>query len=108
MPRRSHPIYYAAVAGDILGTYLRWKAGVRDERQTALTYSAQFFELCKLLGRRGIATFPDSESRQVNDSEFSVRSRPFHLAGNGARFYVFQLCRALWLFVDVTRSRAGD
>jgi glycogen(starch) synthase len=102
------PIYYAAVAGDVLGTYIRWRGGQVDERQTALTYSGQFFELCRLLNRPGVASFPSAEKRQLVDPGFSVHSRPFSECGRGIWFYVYQFCRAAWLFADVMRSRARD
>jgi glycogen synthase len=108
MLRRERPIYYAAVAGDVLGTYLRWKTGNVDERQTALTYSGQFFDLCRQMGRPGVASFPSAEKKGVVDSRFSVRSRPFSRFGQGVWFYIYQFCRALWLLVDVIRSRASD
>ena len=106
--RHDRPIYYAAVAGDILGTYLRWKDGKRDERQTAATYSGQFFDLCARAGRRGEASFPSTEKRKIVDAQFSIRSRPSNQIGKGIWYYFYQLCRAAWLFVDVTRSRASD
>lgn len=106
--QRDAPIYYAAVAGDILGTYLRWRDGKADERQIASTYSGQFFNLCSQAGRRGFASFPSPESRKIVDPQFSVHSHPFNQAGNGIWFYVYQFCRAMWLFLDVIRSRASD
>jgi glycogen synthase len=106
--RCDDPIYYAAVAGDILGTYLRWRDGKRDERQTAATYSGQFFDLCARAGRRGEASFPSAEKRKVVDARFSVRSRPLNWIGKGIWYHFYQLCRAAWLFADVTRSRASD
>jgi glycogen(starch) synthase len=106
--RRENPIYYAAVAGDILGTYLRWKDGRRDERQTAATYSGQFFDLCSRAGRRGEATFPSQSKQIVADGQISIRSRPLSQIGKGVWFYVYQLFRAIWLFIDVTKARASD
>jgi glycogen synthase len=108
MRGRNDPIYYAAVAGDVLGTYLRWRSGQSDERQTALTYSGQFFELCKRLGRAGIASFPSAEKKKIIDAAFDVHSRPFGRFGNGIGFYVNHVCRAVWLLIDVARSRASD
>jgi glycogen(starch) synthase len=102
------PIYYAAVAGDIIGTYLRWRDGKADERQTAATYSGQFFDLCSRAGRRGVASFPSAVSMEIVDPQFSVHSHPFDQVGNGLWFYVHRFCRAIWLFVDVMRSRASD
>jgi len=106
--RRDRPIYYAAVAGDILGTYFRWKEGKCDERQTAATYSGQFFDLCARAGRRGEASFPSSECKKLVDAQFSIRSRPSAEIAKGISFYLQQLRRATWLFADVLRSGASD
>lgn len=108
MPEK-RAILYAASAGDVLGTYLRWREGKRDERQTAATYSAQFFDLCKALGRPGVATFPDDEQRTLEDGDFSLFGLPqrgAHVGGIG--YHLFQLRRALKLIARTLRSGATD
>lgn len=108
MPEK-RAILYAASAGDVLGTYLRWREGGRDERQTAATYSAQFFDLCKALGRPGVAAFPDDEQRTLDDGAFSLSGlpqRPAHVGGIG--YHLFQLRRALRLMAIALRSAAKD
>lgn len=102
-------ILYAASAGDVLGTYLRWRDGGRDERQTAATYSAQFFDLCKALGRPGVATFPDDAQRRLDDGDFrlfGLPERAAHVRGIG--YHLFQLRRALSLIALALRSGATD
>ncbi|QHO78436.1 hypothetical protein ACH79_43470 [Bradyrhizobium sp. CCBAU 051011] len=101
-------IYYAAVAGDIRGTYLCWRDGRRDERQLAATYSGQFFDLCKRLRRRGVASFPTHETVLINDDSFEIRSRPHHTAFTGVWFHLAQLRNAWRLWLDVWRSGASD
>jgi glycogen synthase len=105
---RQRPIYYAAVAGDIAGTYRRWRDGKRDERQTAATYSGQFFDLCSIFGRPGAASFPSAHKELVRDGSFVVRSRPPNRLSGGVWFYLDQLKRAFWLYVDVLRTKATD
>ncbi len=102
------PIYYGAVAGDILGTYRRWCQGQRDERQTAATYSGQFFDLCACSGRRGAASFPSNVKQSVSDGSFVIRSRSPVRIVRGALFYLDQLRRAAWLSFDVLRTGASD
>ena len=46
-------ILYAAGPGDVVGTYRHWKSGVDDPSQVAITYSAQFYQLCKELDADG-------------------------------------------------------
>jgi glycosyltransferase involved in cell wall biosynthesis len=106
--QREAPIYYAAVAGDVFGTYQRWRVGNADERQTAATYSGQFFDLCTRMGRRGIVSFPSEESNSAVDPNFSVYSHPLVHSGSGIWFYFYRLRRAMWLLVDVLKSRASD
>jgi glycosyltransferase involved in cell wall biosynthesis len=101
-------VYYAAVAGDIRGTYLCWRDGRRDERQMAATYSGQFFDLCKRLGRRGVASFPSDDNVCIKDDGFEIHSRPCQASFTGMRFHLAQLRSALWLWVDVWRSGASD
>jgi glycosyltransferase involved in cell wall biosynthesis len=106
--RSQRPLYYAAVAGDVAGTYRRWRDGERDERQTAATYSGQFFDLCAKTGRPGVASFPSEQKEFVRDESFVVRSRPPTRVAAGGRFYFDQLKRAWWLYADVLRTRAAD
>jgi len=105
---QTSPIYYAAVAGDILGTYERWRQGQRDERQIAATYSGQFFDLCVRLGRQGAASFPSNAKQWVSDGSFVIRSRSPVQKVRGVLFYLDQLRRAVWLSVDVLRTGAND
>lgn len=105
---QTRTIYYGAVAGDILGTYRRWRQGQRDERQTAATYSGQFFDLCARSGRRGAASFPSNVRHLVADGSFEIRSRSRVRIVRGVRFYLDQFCRAAWLSFDVFRTGASD
>jgi glycogen synthase len=107
-PRPQRPLYYAAVAGDVAGTYRRWRDGMRDERQTAATYSGQFFDLCAKTSRPGAASFPSDRMQFIRDGSFVLRNRPSTRSAGGARFYFDQLIRACWLYGDILRSNASD
>lgn len=102
------PIYYAAVAGDVLGTYIRWREGSRDERQLAETYSGQFFDLCQRLGRKGIASYPAEKRELIRDQCFELRTRPQPSRSRGLHFHLDQWLLAMHLWLDVWRSRASD
>ncbi|MGW1420232.1 glycosyltransferase family 4 protein [Bradyrhizobium manausense] len=101
-------IYYAAVAGDVSGTYRRWREGLRDERQLAETYSGQFFDLCKRLGRRGIASFPSDASAAISDTSFEIRARPRPSKSAGLGFHVDQWRLAWHLWLDAWKSKSTD
>lgn len=102
------PIYYAAVAGDVMGTYIRWREGVRDERQLAETYSGQFFELCKRLDRKGVASFPADNSDAISDTHFEIRPRPRLTRSSGLLFHLNQWRYAVNLWLEVLRSGSSD
>ena len=51
--RRPLRILYAAGPGDVVGTYRHWKEGRDDPSQVAVTYSGQFYDLCRDLGAEG-------------------------------------------------------
>lgn len=101
-------IYYAAVAGDVSGTYRRWREGLRDERQLAETYSGQFFDLCKRLGRKGVASFPADVSETICDASFEIRARPRPSKSIGLRFHIDQWRLAWHLWLDAWKTKSSD
>jgi hypothetical protein len=40
-------ILYAAGCGDVISTYKHWVQGQDDPSQLAITYSGQFYEVCR-------------------------------------------------------------
>lgn len=69
------PIFYLAGPGDIIGTYRHWRAGRDDPSQVAVTYSGQFFDVCRTLGRPGLAVAYRDQSDRVADDGFEVIHR---------------------------------
>ena len=55
-PRRAVRIFYAAGPGDIIGTYRHWSRGEYDPSQIHVTYSAQFFDVCRNIGAQAMST----------------------------------------------------
>jgi glycogen synthase len=106
--RSPSSLYYAAVAGDVAGTYRRWRDGKRDERQVAATYSGQFFDLCQISRRPGAASFPSEREEIICDTSFVVRSRAQTRMAGGVHWYLDQLKRAWWISKDVLRTKAVD
>ena len=41
--------------GDVIGTWRHWKEGRDDPGQVAMTYSGQFYDVCRELGAKGYA-----------------------------------------------------
>jgi glycogen synthase len=80
-------VIYAAGPGNVIGTYQHWKEGQEDPSQVAITYSSQFFEVCKTLGAKAyvISSFP--EAAYLNDGDIQIRHRPSPIQGKAGVFY---------------------
>lgn len=102
------PIYYAAAAGDILGTYRQWRKGVQDPAQISVTYSGLFYDLCAALGRPGVASFPATAPEEVVEPDMAIHSRAPSLQMAGWRYHLAQLGMGRWLLKDIERSGATD
>lgn len=89
MTRKPLRIFYAAGPGDVAGTYGHWKAGRDDPSQVAITYSAQFFSLCKELGARGYVLSYNARRQHIVDGPFTIEHRPArYLKRSGALYHL--------------------
>ncbi len=78
---------YVAGPGDVIGTYRHWREGRDDPSQVAMTYSGQFYDVCRDLGARGwvIASHPRREI--VEDGNFRIKHRPIPFQAAKAPLY---------------------
>lgn len=91
-------IIYAAGPGDVVGTYRHWKAGHDDPSQVAVTYSGQFYDLCRELGAEGCVISYCPRRDRVVDGPFRVEHRPIPFEnGPGPLYYVGQVWSGLRL-----------
>ncbi len=100
-------ILYAAGPGDVIGTYRHWKAGRDDPSQVAVTYSGQFYSLCRDIGAKGyvISYCPRVES--VVDGPFWITHRPVRFGkGPGPLYHLGQLWYGLRLTFSAIRFGA--
>lgn len=96
-------IIFAAGPGDVVGTYRHWKVGFEDPSQVSLTYSGQFFDLCREIGAKGYAISSCARRDLLIDRDFTIEHRPrpwpnargifYHLATiwSGLRFVIAAL-----------------
>src|SRR4051812_28830355 len=100
-------LLYIAGPGDVVGTFRHWKAGRDDPSEVAVTYSGQFFDLCRAIGAQGLVISycrrPDRES----DGQFRVRHHrvPFQ-KGPGPLYYLGQAWSGLRYTATALRFRA--
>lgn len=103
-----HPairILYAAGPGDVIGTYHHWKQGRDDPSQVAVTYSGQFYSLCKELGAQGYVLSTCPRVDRVIDGRFRIENRPVPF-GKGRLYHFGQIFNGLRMTVSAMRFRA--
>ena len=105
--RRERRIVYAAGPGDIAGTYWHWKQGQHDPSQLALTYSGQFFDVCRDAQVRAYVLARCEAPAFVRDEMCVIEHRivPFY-AARGVLYHLGQIWYVLSVLVRTMRFRA--
>jgi glycosyltransferase involved in cell wall biosynthesis len=105
--RRPLRILYAAGPGDVVGTYRHWKEGRDDPSQVAVTYSGQFYDLCRDLGAEGYVISYCPRPDRLRDGPFRVLHRrvPF-MRAPGPLYHLGQMWSGLRLTATAVRFRA--
>jgi glycosyltransferase involved in cell wall biosynthesis len=105
---RAPRIYYAAGNGDIMGTYAHWKEEKDDPSQLSMTYSGQFFDLCRRLGGTGVVVVHDGRTGVVRDGRFTIRQRrPARFGqGPGPLYHLEQFWQAMRVIAGAVRAGA--
>ena len=105
--RRPLRLVYAAGPGDVVGTYRHWKEGRDDPSQVAITYSGQFYDLCRDLGAEALVVSHCPRRDEVADGPFRVMNKPapFH-AKLGPLYALGQVLKGLWLTARAVRFGA--
>jgi glycosyltransferase involved in cell wall biosynthesis len=102
----AHPlrILYAAGPGDVIGTYRHWKEGRDDPSQVAVTYSGQFYSLCKELGAQGYVISYCPRIEKLIDGPFCIEHRPVPFGkGPGPLYHLGQLWYGIRLTISAVR-----
>ena len=97
-------ILYAAGPGDVLGTYRHWKEGVDDPSQVSVTYSGQFYDVCRELGARAYVLASCRTPGFFRDGPFTIRHRPVPFEdGPGPLYHLGQVWSGLRLLAWACR-----
>jgi glycogen(starch) synthase len=100
-------ILYAAGPGNVLGTYQHWKAGRDDPAQVSVTYSGQFYDVCRALGAHAYVIASCRTPGRLRDGRCTLEHRPIPWEnGPGALYHLGQLGSALRLIVAALVFRA--
>lgn len=108
--RRERPrrVFYAAGPGDVVGTFRHWKEGQDDPGQMAMTWSGQFFDVCREQGFDAEVMSWHKRPDRERDGRFVVSNcpKPAWTSRGGWRYHLGQQWFVLRLLVRVLRSRA--
>ena len=100
-------ILYAAGPGDVIGTYEYWRDGRDDPAQVAMTYSGQFYDLCRELDAQALVISTCSRRASIRDGRFTIQHRPIPLrTRSGVLYHIGQLLHELRLVGAALRFRA--
>lgn len=106
-PGRKLRLVYAAGPGDVIGTYRHWLAGHDDPTQVSLTYSGQFFDVCKKLGATALVIASCHRKDVVDDGFVRIEHRPIPFErGPGPMYHVGQVWWLTRLMVSAIFFRA--
>lgn len=98
---------YAAGPGDVIGTYNHWVEGRDDPSQVAMTYSGQFYEVCRALDARAYVIASCAKKNLLRDGNFTIEHRPVPLRSSSKLLnHLGQLWYGLRLIASAVRFRA--
>ncbi len=100
-------ILYAAGCGDVISTYKHWVQGQDDPSQLAITYSGQFYEVCRDLDAQAYVISSCEERQILHDGQFLIEHRPMPLrSSSGLLYHLALLLYGLRLISSAVRFRA--
>jgi glycogen synthase len=101
-------ILYAIGPEDVIEAYNFWIKGEDTPSQVSMSYSGQFYEVCKTLDAKGYVIAEASQPAIVRDERFIIECLPVPLANARGIFYHFrQLLRGLQLLLGAIRFQAN-
>jgi glycosyltransferase involved in cell wall biosynthesis len=101
-------LLYAPGPGDVISTYHHWVKGEDDPSQVSITYSSQFYEVCRTLDAQAYVIAPTQDKKFFRDGQFTLEGRPIPLRGASGIFYhLGRLGYELGLIASALRFRAN-
>jgi glycogen synthase len=101
-------ILYAAGPGNIIGTYEHWVKGQDDPSQISITYSSQFYDVCRNLSAKAYVISSFSQRSRWKNEQFILENRPNPLQNtSGTLYHIGQILYGLWLIISAIGFRAN-
>ncbi|GAB4141135.1 MAG: hypothetical protein Fur0046_17000 [Cyanobacteria bacterium J069] len=100
-------VLYAAGPGNVIGTYQHWSQQKDDPSQVSVTYSGQFFEVCRELKAHAYVMSSHQDAKKVQDGAFTLEHRPIPFQNaSGLLYHAGQIWYGLRLALTAMRFRA--
>lgn len=105
---KSLRVLYAAGPGNVIGTYNYWRKGEEDPSQVAITYSSQFYDVCRDLEAECYVISLCEEKQCLRDGKFTLEHRPNPLRkASGLLYHLGQVWYGLGLIATAIAWRAN-
>jgi len=100
-------VFYAPGPGHVIGTFIHWKSGRSEPFEPAITYSSQFYEVCRELGAQARVVTACPHRGFLEEGLFRIEHRPHRLrSASGIWFHIGQIWNGMRLIVRAIRFRA--
>lgn len=101
-------ILYAAGPGNIIGTYQHWLEGRDDPSRMAVTFSGQFYDICKNFDADAYVVSSHQQKALLQHNSLTLENRPKWLSNpSGIRFHLNQVLYGLKLMMTAIRWKAN-
>jgi glycosyltransferase involved in cell wall biosynthesis len=99
-------LFYAAGPGDIIGSYRHWRQREDDPSQVAVTYSSQFWDVCRRFDAESLAVSRHQRMESLTDGCFRIEHRPKSFGGHGGIVYhLAEVWYGILLLASILRFR---
>ncbi len=101
-------ILYAVGPEDVIEAYNYWINGQDAPSQVSVTFSSQFYEVCRTLDAKGYVIAQSNKHEFVQDERFIIERRPVPLPrASGIFYHLRQVWCGLQLLASAIRFRAN-
>jgi glycosyltransferase involved in cell wall biosynthesis len=101
-------VLYAAGPGNVIETYHHWVERRDDPSQVSITYSSQFYEVCRAMDAQAYVISSHREKKFLRDEQFTIEHRPIPFRfSSGLLYHLGQLWNGLRLIVTALRQRSN-
>ncbi|MDJ0795248.1 MAG: glycosyltransferase family 4 protein [Calothrix sp. MO_167.B12] len=101
-------ILYAAGPGNVIGTYQYWIQGEDDPSQVSVTYSSQFYDVCRDLDAQAYVISSHRDRQLLHDGKFTIEHRPFPIPkASGLLYHLVNFWYGLGIIISAVRFQAN-